>query len=174
VAEVENQIAAAGNGPRLGIDTTTGCRRYFELQLIEAIYLSNRMNKTLTSITRQVIIDRGVHNSRAIRRLAQSPAVTSAGELERGYRREDLPCPLLGDEACLLPQCRPLSCRLFGRRAGDLPTADILVSLSRAVFLALAGVLPDQSLFRPSLADVVSGRFIQTYFHYLRSLSSEQ
>lgn len=180
VAEVEKQISAATSGQevlRCGIGETTGCRRYFELQLIEAIYLSNRMNKTLTSRNREEIIERAVGNSRAIRRLAQSPDVTSDEELERCYLRENLPCPLLREDACLLPQSRPLSCRLYGLSGtiGALPaTADILTSLSRSVFLALAGVLPGESLFRPSLADVVSGRFIQTYFHYLRSLDSDR
>ena len=180
VAEVEQQIAAAIAGqevPRCGISETTGCRRYFELQLIEAIYLSNRMNKALTSRVREEIIERAVGNVRTIRRLAQTPGVTSAEELARCYLRENQPCPLLGEEACLLPQYRPLSCRLYGLSGivGALPaTADILASLSRSVFLALSGVLPGESLFRPSLADVVSGRFIQTYFHYLRSLDSER
>jgi protein-tyrosine phosphatase/Fe-S-cluster containining protein len=180
VAEVEKLVAAAMAGqdvPRCGLSETAGCRRYFELQLIEAIYLSNRMNKTLTSRNREEIIERAVSNSRAIRRLAQSPQVTSAEALAGCYFRENLPCPLLGADACLLPQFRPLSCRLYGLsgKTGPLPeTEDILASLSRSVFLALAGVLPGESLFRPSLADVASGRFIQTYFHYLRSLHSEQ
>jgi protein-tyrosine phosphatase len=178
VAEVEQQITASVGGkevPRCGIDETTGCRRYFELQLIEAIYLSNRMNKALTSGMREEIIERAVGNVRTIRRLAQAPGVTSVEELANNYLRENLSCPLLREEACLLPQYRPLSCRLYGLSGviGSLPaTADILASLSRSVFLALSGVLPGESLFRASLADVVSGRFIQTYFHYLGSLGS--
>jgi protein-tyrosine phosphatase len=180
VAEVEKLVAASIAGqdvPRCGISETTGCRRYFELQLIEAIYLSNRMNKSLTSRNREEIIERAVDNSRTIRRLAQSPQVASAEELEASYFRENLPCPLLREDACQLPQYRPLRCRLYGLNGvvTSLPeTADILASLSRSVFLALSGVLPGESLFRASLADVVSGRFIQTYFHYLRSLSSER
>ncbi|MHB8810772.1 MAG: phosphatase domain-containing putative toxin [Desulfobulbaceae bacterium] len=177
VAEVEQQIAASAHEqeiPRCGINETRGCRRYFELQLIEAIYLSNRMNKALTSRMREEVIERAVGNCRTIRRLAQAPEVTSAEELARCYLHENLPCPLLGEEACLLAQYRPLSCRLYGLGTiGSLPeTEEILASLSRSVFLALAGVLPGESLFRPSLADVVSGRFIQTYFHYLGSLGS--
>lgn len=180
VAEVEHQIAASTSGqavPRCGIDDAVGCRRYFELQLIEAIYLSNRMNKTLTSRDREEIIERAVQSSRTIRRLAQSRQVTSAEELERCYLREDLPCPLLREDKCLLVQYRPLSCRLYGLdgNIGTIPeTEDILASLSRSVFLALSGTLPGESLFRPCLADVVSGRFIQTYFHYLGSLSSKR
>jgi Fe-S-cluster containining protein len=175
VAAVEEQIALAAAGqafPRCGIDQTTGCRRYFELQLIEAIYLSNRMNKTLTSRRREEIIDLAVENSRAIRRLAQTPQVTSAPELERSYLQEDLPCPLLQHDACQLAQFRPLSCRIYGAAAGNLPEiAGALATLSRSVFLALSGTLPGESLFRVSFADAVSGRFIQTYFHYLSSLS---
>jgi Fe-S-cluster containining protein len=97
--------------------------------------------------------------------------------LERFYLREDLPCPLLREEKCLLARYRPLSCRLYGLngKVGGLPEAEaILASLSRSVFLALSGALPDESLFRPCFADVVSGRFIQTYFHYLGSLSSKR
>jgi Fe-S-cluster containining protein len=175
VAAVEERIAVVSAGrevARCGIDQATGCRRYFELPLMEAIYLSNRMNKTLTSGQRQEIIDRAVANCRAIRRLAQAPQVTSAAELESAYGREDLPCPLLRHDACQLPQLRPLGCRLYGLSIANLPeTAAALDSLSRAVFLALSGSLPGQSLFRVSFADAVSGRFIQTYFHYLSSLS---
>lgn len=177
-AEVEERIAAspAGQGAaRCGIDDATGCRRYFELELIEAVYLSNRMNKTLTSRSREDIIERAVGNSRVIRRLAQSPQVASVEDLERRYLLEGLSCPLLLEDRCQLAQSRPLSCRLYGLedKIDDLPdTREMLASLSRSVFLALSGVLPNESLFRPCLADVVSGRFIQTYFHYLRSLGS--
>ncbi|HHO48487.1 MAG TPA: hypothetical protein ENN06_08560 [Desulfobacteraceae bacterium] len=180
VAEVEDRIAASSGGqavPRCGIDETACCRRYFELQLIEAIYLSNRMNRTLTSSDREEIIERAVHNSRIIRRLAQSQQVASIEELEGRYLEEDQACPLLREEKCLLARYRPLSCRLYGLhgKVDGLPeTEAILASLSRSVFLALSGTLPDESLFRPCLADVVSGRFIQTYFHYLGSLSSRQ
>ncbi|MDW7772364.1 MAG: dual specificity protein phosphatase family protein [Desulfobulbaceae bacterium] len=176
-AEVEKQIAASAPGediPRCGINDATGCRRYFELQMIEAIYLSNRMNKTLSSKNREEIIERAVHNSRTIRRLAHSTQVTSPEELESCYLREDLLCPLLRDDRCMLAQYRPMGCRLYGLNgiSGHLPETDgPLALLSRAIFLALSGVLPGESLFRASLADVVSGRFIQTYFHYLGSLS---
>jgi hypothetical protein len=65
-----------------------------------------------------------------------------------------------------------LSCRIYGSAAGNLPEiAGALATLSRSVFLALSGTLPGESLFRVSFADAVSGRFIQTYFHYLSSLS---
>lgn len=177
VAEVEKRLAASladGPAPRCGIDDTAGCRRYFELRLIEAIYLSNRLNKTLTSEKREEIIARAMVNARLTRRLAQSPEVTSAEELALDYLRENQPCPLLEENSCLLPQYRPLSCRLYGLddKIGSLPERDeILANLSRSVFLALSGTLPGESLFRASLADVVSGRFIQTYFHYLGSLT---
>lgn len=102
---MEKEIADIrwGQGvPRYRISETTECRRYFELQLIKAIYLSNRMNKALTSRMREEIIERAVGNCRTIRRLAQPPGVTSAEELERCYLHENLPCLLLGEEACLL------------------------------------------------------------------------
>ncbi|MBI5557504.1 MAG: dual specificity protein phosphatase family protein [Deltaproteobacteria bacterium] len=180
VATVEEQIAVANAGrelPRCGIEQTTGCQRYFELQLIEAIYLSNKMNKTLTSNLREEIIDRAVENCRALRRLAQADQVTSPAELERAYLRENLDCPLLLHGSCQLAQFRPLSCRIYGlpKETSNLPEINTaLTSLSRSVFLALSGALPGKSLFRVSFADAVSGRFIQTYFHYLSSLGRPQ
>jgi len=76
--------------------------------------------------------------------------------------------------ASAIPSVELQVLRIKGKIGCLSETEDILASLSRSVFLALSGVLPRESLFRPSLADVVSGRFIQTYFHSLRSLDSEQ
>ncbi|MFH1217336.1 MAG: dual specificity protein phosphatase [Pseudomonadota bacterium] len=179
VAEVEKRIAS-GSGekkiPRCGLDRTDCCRRYFELQLIEAIYLSNKMNKTLTSNVRETVIAKAVERSRIIRRLAQNAGVHSSKDLERGYLLENTDCPLLR-ESCQMAKFRPLSCRLYGMEetTETLPEADaILATLSRSVFLALSGTLPGESLFLVSCADTLSGRFIQTYFHYLSSLSRPQ
>ncbi|OKY74124.1 MAG: hypothetical protein BM485_15035 [Desulfobulbaceae bacterium DB1] len=176
VTEVEKRITSSGGEkeiPRCGVDRTDGCRRYFELQLIEAIYLSNKMNKTLSSRLREEVIEKAVERSRIIRRLAQDNEVGTTEDLKRCYLKQNLACPLLED-TCRMANCRPLSCRLYGleQTSEIFPEANtILSTLSRSVFLALSGVLPDESLFRVSFADTLSGRFIQTYFHYLSSMS---
>ncbi len=174
VTEVENRIIllTGGQTPRCGIDRTDGCRRYFELPLIEAIYLSNTMNKTLSSTLREEVIARAVTAARLSRRLAQGAEVTTITELEAVYLREEIDCPLLS-QSCLMEKFRPLSCRLYGitQPLPDFPDCDTMLdSLSRTVFLALSGVLPEKSLFRASCADTLSGRFIQTYFHYLSAM----
>ncbi len=180
IQTTEEQIAtlSATRLLRCGIDRTTGCHRYFEMQLIEAIYLNNKMNKTLTSEERGNIIEKASGNSRVIRRLAQTVRITSSRELEDAYRLENMPCPLLISDGCRLAEFRPISCRLYGLY--DYPekhieqTTEALASLSRSVFLALSGTFPGRSLFRVSFADTISGRFIQTYFNYLSSLSDRQ
>lgn len=74
--------------------------------------------------------------------------------------------------ASAIPSVELQVLRIKGKIGCLSETEDILASLSRSVILALSGTLPGESLFRASLAAVVSGRFLQTCFHYLRSLGS--
>ncbi len=154
VREVEAKIAESppGRAPlaRCGIDNDSCCRRHFKLRFIEAVYLSNRLNRSLASGTRQECISRAVARA--------------------GGREEPALCPLSVGGACLLAEYRPIGCRLHGMPAGVVDRREVdktLADISRDVFFALSGVFPAKKELLFSCPDTVSGRFIQSYFNYL-------
>ena len=178
IREVEEKAAAAGRSSGPANDCGSGsdgcCRHYFEMTLIEAVFLSNRINRHLSSSQRQEVINRAVEVSRRLRLVAGQ--VSPAGpeeEIGRIYAAEELCCPLSVEKNCLLYEYRPLRCRVWGLPAEALDgalVAEMLSNLSRDVFFALSGVFPGKSELLFPCHDVLSGRFIQVYFYYLSSL----
>ncbi len=171
--DVDEQIEALHRQkafPRCGVDSSVGCYRYFRLQLIETIYLSNKMNKKLTSQMRQEAIGRAVAVAGQIRKIAR---LKSGPELESTYEQARLLCPLNVDDKCILAEFRPVSCRLYGI-GPDGPDVDLIrdvvISVSRNVFVALSGSLPNGPMFTTTCGDAVSGKFAQDYFHFMASL----
>ena len=164
VRNVEQRIQPAGKRcgsvPRCGIETDAGCRRYFELHFIEAVYLSNRLNKVLTGTARRECINRAVAVLQEIR-TNNSPA---AGLL----------CPLSVSGQCLLAQYRPVGCRLYGLTVSAeifSMVGNVLARISRNMFFTLSGVFPPAGkTLMFSCPETVSGRFIQRYFQYLATL----
>ena len=169
---IAEQQAESGSAPAAcGRDTAACCGRLLWLQFIEAAHLSHCMNRFLAREQRQAAVARAVEKSRA---LAPPPAPTGAA-----YR-----CPLSVDDRCILFEHRPLACRLYGlaRASGGATggganvedwTTDagkaLLHDISRDLFLALNGAfLDDRSLLFP-LPHVVSGKFIQDYFLFLKT-----
>lgn len=178
-ADIENKIS---NEPRkkelrrCGIDSDEGCYRYFDLQLIEAIYLSNKLNKTLSSTLRQETIERAVTINRATRKIVGTTQAYSKEDLVISYRSHNMLCPLNVNRKCLLADFRPVSCRLHGLTeiiSDHQHIENMLTSISRSVFMALSGIFPGETPFYVSCADTVSGRFAQIYFHYLLSLQNK-
>lgn len=178
IRDVEEKAAAAGRSSIPANDCGLGsdgcCRHYFEMTLIEAVFLSNRINRHLSSSQRQEVINRAVEVSRRLRLVAgQVSPAGSEEDIDRIYAAEELCCPLSVGKNCLLYEYRPLRCRAWGLPAealdGDL-VAEMLSNLSRDVFFALSGVFPGKSELLFPCHDVLSGRFIQVYFYYLSSL----
>ncbi len=178
IREVEEKAAAAGrsSGPAndCGSGSDSCCRHYFEMTLIEAVFLSNRINRHLSSSQRQEVINRAVEVSRRLRLMAgQVSTAGSEEDIGRIYAAEELCCPLSVEKNCLLYEYRPLRCRVWGLPAEALDgalVAEMLSNLSRDVFFALSGVFPGKSELLFPCHDVLSGRFIQVYFYYLSSL----
>lgn len=126
------------------------CGESFTLELIEALYLNDKVNIALPAGTRQQVIEQAAE---AGKNTAQ-------------------PCPLHQDDACLLHQFRPLHCRMRGMSENDPRLAEIhreLDLLSRQVFDALFQQQTDTSPPTVNCPDSISGKFIQNYFHYLAS-----
>ncbi len=162
-----------------GDQSDSCCRRYFEVQLIEAIYLNNRMNRFLKSGLRARVIRDAVLVSRRTAGLQRQLAARGRSEKENqkalaeAYGRQALDCPLNHDHRCLLCDYRPISCRIHGLPAGVIDTDFIITmlqDLSRNVFFSFSGFFLDNEQLSFSLADTVSGRFVQQYFYYLADL----
>lgn len=176
VSSVEQSLGQTEHAPRCGLETSHGCHRYFELHLIEAIYLSNKMNKILTSEERSQAIDRAVAVQKETREIVRTSKASSKEALAAQYLHNNLLCPLNVDDRCLLADFRPISCRVHGQSRKSFDPEhieEILTAISRSVFLSLSGIFPGDNPFLASCADTVSGRFAQVYFHYLLSLGDK-
>ena len=162
-----------------GAETDDCCYRYFDLELIEAIYLNNRMNRELTSDFRKEIIHKAVEVGKKIR-VIKNELVGNGVNVEpdkrpfaENYGRGKILCPLNAEQRCSLFNYRPISCRVHNLPSDAvdlLPTESMLRDLSRSVFFALSGVFPDGGNLLFPLADTVSGKFVQQYFYYLAKL----
>ena len=171
--------AEHGDILKCGLETKACCYNYLDLQLIEVIYLNNALNRTLTSDMRLERIhaagDVCKKTKKLSRRLAQGPG--GAGNHKRflaeAYALERILCPLNQESTCVLFEQRPIHCRLYGvsSDAVDIDLADkLLLDISRNVFFAFSGVFLENHTLSFSLAEAVSGRFVQQYFYYLMNL----
>ena len=135
------------------------CGKDFTLELIEALYLNDKVNVALTAETRQQVIERA----------AEAGRKTAENE---GIRPEMPVCPLHQDSVCLLQQFRPMHCRLRGFSENDPRLVEIhreLEELSRLIFTAMFHQETAETPPAVSCPDSVSGKFIQNYFNYLAS-----
>ena len=179
LTEIDARLDHDGVEQRCGTGHSACCNAFVEVSLIEAAYLTHHLNGRLHSIERQAAIERCGEASRAIRKLGER--FPSQGKNFREfYTSQELLCPLSRGEQCLVAPSRPLACRFF-----DLPpligNPDFVAScrsrveaLSRELFLALAGGFPGRERIVFPLVDVVSGKFVQTFFHLLSSELSEE
>jgi len=140
-------------------DPNRCCKNDFSLAPIEALFLSEKVNIGLSAKERQIVIDRaaGASDSSPLIENKTAPASSET-------------CPLFGEEGCMLPQYRPLQCRIRGVEFSDEQLAEVskeLTALSKEVFHALFG--QDSTIPPPSVgrSDAISGKFIQQYFQFL-------
>lgn len=143
------------------------CDRTFSLELIEALYLNNKVNISLSSEQRKAVIKlaKGIKDE-------SSEEISKTGTNEQGTKKNQTPhgCPLHQNNICLLHQSRPVHCRLKGYAQDSDGITEIheeLGRLSREVFQALFGEEAAQVPPAVSFFDSVSGKFIQQYFQYL-------
>lgn len=154
------------------------CNRTFSLELIEALYLNNKVNISLSAEQRKEVIN--LAKTFKKESPAENPTSDAAAIIARGNEvtlknasAEPGPsCPLNQNNICLLHKSRPVHCRLKGFSPDAESIAEInkeLAQLSREVYLALFGQEADQPPPAVSFSDSVSGKFIQQYFQYLTS-----
>lgn len=134
------------------------------LELIEAIYLHNKINITLSSEKRQELIHQTTRTQNHSIPMEKAELPETAESTCSG------PCPLYQGAACLLQTFRPVSCRIKGQPLSEHDRIAIeqeLGKLSRDIFTAVFGFSIDQPPPPVELTDVVSGRFIQQYFQFI-------
>lgn len=136
------------------------CKNNFSLAPIEALYLNDKVNKGLSAKERKQVIDKAAQNSSI-----------AANEMKGRSPSQQL-CPLYGKEGCMLPQNRPLQCRLQGVELTDDQLTEVsleLSTLSQEIFKALFG--ETNTITPPSVdrSDAISGKFIEQYFKFLLS-----
>ena len=161
------------------------CDRTFSLELIEALYLNNKVNVSLSAEQRKEVINL----AKGIRKepLAEAPAIDTGDMIapideliqETAPVQPGPGCPLKQNNICLLHKSRPVHCRLKGFSPDAESLAEInkeLAQLSREIYQALFGQEADQPPPAVSFFDSVSGKFIQQYFQYLttRKASDEK
>lgn len=157
-------------GGRCGAEHDRCCRTPVALTFIEAVHISTRINAGLSSEERMLLIERAVAAAGKEREVAMA--------LGRDHGAHCLPasgadCPLLATGRCLIFPFRPLQCRTYDMEEGAKSALwrdrlhPALNRLSMEIFLALSAafVTGDPPLF--PLPDVVSGRYVQAFFHYL-------
>ena len=168
-----------GSRPECGRETDACCHNYFELSLIEAVYLFNRMSQTVNPDTRETIMRQAVRVQEKTRHLKdeirpeKSDSVQSWSAHKSTFREQKIRCPVNLESKCLLFDYRPLRCRCAGiddETIAPLKIEDTLNNLSRHLFWALSGLSPKGNGSYFSVADTVSGQFVQDYFNYLASL----
>ncbi len=131
------------------------CFESFDLQLIEVIYLHSKMNRHFTSVQREVLIQRAVES----------------------YKHENRVCPFNKGSGCEAYDIRPARCRVYGILEFSKDKHEIqnmLLELSQTVFLAFSGQFFPGKAFTCSVADTISGKFVQKYFHYMSDFEKKQ
>lgn len=181
LAEVDHQVTKQVEQPSFcGWDHTRCCTNYLEVSLIEAAYLTHHLNRKLTSAHRLAAIERSVQVARAIRSIRRHTNPQEDSDIASRYAEQNIFCPLLQDQRCLVYHPRPLACRFA--TLPDTPENSAFwetlqtraEKLSQGLFLALTSSFCTRQRVSFPLVDVVSGRFVQSFFHLLSSNTGQQ
>jgi protein-tyrosine phosphatase len=184
VAEVEALFLSSTDGvneaPRCGRDTDACCHRFITLELIEAAYLSHHLNKRLASEARLEAIQRAIEAHKIACRVSP-PGKSLHSTLPDGQNSDEAcpvetkeatgyTCPLSVDGKCIAFSFRPVVCRAYDATGPGpyamQPLEERLHDLSKRLFFELNAALLEGTLLF-SLTNVVSGRFVQEYFHFI-------
>ena len=173
ILEEANATAAAAGSDPDDAAAACCCHGGFEVDLIEAVYLSQSLNRQLDRDQRMAAIERALAASSRIRE----------EQVETGRNREEaagkissagtIPCPLQVNGVCTLFAQRPLRCRTGLDSGTRKRLQEAIHKASREIFLALTGSFSPAANLQFSIADTVSGRFVQQYFQAILNGSSK-
>jgi Fe-S-cluster containining protein len=179
-----------------GLETDVCCYEYLELTFVEAAYLNHHMNRMLATHERRSAIERAVEVAGRMKGLlrtleaGEGRMMNDRENLLKSYRASKILCPLNVDGKCTVYPFRPIPCRTYGIPAARLGVTassaengmeksilvaqspnnevrDALTTISANMLYALSSMLSGANDLIFSMADAVSGRFVQKYFELL-------
>jgi len=130
------------------------CSESFEIQFIEVIYLHSKINRHFTSARREALIKKAAESTKIKNSL----------------------CPFNDGSGCTIYENRPARCRMYGTLKFSADKHEIkkmLFELSQSVFLAFSGKFLSDTDFQFSVADTISGKFVQRYFYYMGGIKKK-
>ena len=170
--EADAAAAAAGNDPDVA---APDCCSHgdFEVDLIEAVYLSQSLNRQLDRDNRMAAIERALATSTQLKEVRTTTGCCREEGAGQKPSPPTIPCPLQVDGKCTLFAQRPLRCRTGLDSATRQRLQEAIGKASREIFLALTGSFSPAGDMQFSIADTVSGRFVQQYFQAILNGSSK-
>jgi len=160
------------NAPRCGRERIDCCHEYFELFFLESLYLHSFINRQLRLKERKNIIKKAnqlLRNEKKLKAGIDSDGADFQGNMNRLFKARHLECPLLENSKCLFFEYRPLRCRVHGMGIDDQEMKriyELVFDISRMLFFALSGRFLQRGKMQFSIAEVISGRFMEAYFKY--------
>ncbi len=170
LSELEMELAAVETFAVCGEDADDCCRQYFELQLAESVWVHAGFNRILGQDDRQQVIERALECSgviQTVRTLHRTHPKLIGEDFSATYAAAGALCPLSVAGKCMLAAKRPFRCRWHGSNFAQKHKEEyneLLVSVSHNMYLALTGAFPPEGVLQFTMADTVSGRFVQTCF----------
>jgi protein-tyrosine phosphatase len=179
--QVDAQLAEQGKTSLCGQGHKDCCCEPVEMSFIESIYLNHTLNAALDRVTRQSVIERALEMARVLKELMGKGEGEGEGRGDRfgaAYRQARILCPLNEFSECLVFPDRPLACRLFDvseperrRLLTDLQPG--MAKVSQELFFAFTSEFAEGPPWMFMLWEVVSGKFIQTFFQKLVTRSQK-
>jgi len=170
IREIDNELATRAETFSNEIGGQPCCHEYFELDLIESVYINNSMNRKLTREERLSAIEQAGKCSLIIstcKNISKNLPELHDKTFTEIYAATDTHCPLFVADRCQLFADRPSYCRWSGSSLAEkqkVQFSNMLKNISKEIYLAMTGSFPLESELRFSMADTVSGRFVQMYF----------
>lgn len=155
---IEQEISSSGR--LCGREHMLCCKEKIKVSFVEAVYIAYKLNTMLSREDRQELIRRGV----------DVLATRSASGKGTIVQEEKIVCPLNKNRKCSFFSQRPMACRLYDYRSisrkEKKELQETIRTLSNSLFLAFAGDFPEKELTF-DLNEVISGKYVQKFFHAL-------
>lgn len=170
LAELETELASLEPFINCGKDSVECCSRYFELQLAESVWIHTSLNRLLSQDDRQLVIERATECAgviRTVKTLHRHHPRLIGEDFAETYAAAQTLCPLYIAGECILYDKKPICCRWHGSNVSaehKKKYTDLLVNISRNMYLALTGAFPPEGVLQFTMAETVSGRFVQICF----------
>ncbi len=132
------------------------CHEYFELTLVESVYVSHHMNILLSNNRREDLISSAANRSN-----------------HHAKNQTNFVCPLLCDKHCQIFSKRPIHCRRLTNGVRKSFINSTLDKLSKDIFFSLTNSFPPEDSSYFSILDTITGRFVQYYFQSMLQVSNK-